>query len=266
MRPKAYKWNEVSIFDLKGKDVYQWLQGQITQNVLLATRERPIFFCFCNLNGYIEGIGLLVAIPNGIRIILDSKSLCAFEGRLQNIILEDIQLEKINLPVTLGFGIPLEAKEILVLDQPAWAEWISFDDLKEIDWIDELEWKRLCLLKKMPLMGIDIKEKIFPIELGKSFDSLYINYQKGCYIGQEILVRLHLQGKPRRQWMVFKTTILLEGVIDHPMQEKGLEVTSCTPEIGERYLCGIYVHRNIYMSNHDVLIFNEVDEVIGVKL
>lgn len=265
MPTMGYKWNNGIVFDLLGKDVYSWLQGQITQDINKASFERFTYFCFCNINGHIEGVGILLKIVNGARIILDTKDIHFIEQRLDSIILEDIKLERKKQSPILGFGVPPKKGEFFILEQPCWGEWITFDKYEGC-WLNELEWKKKCLLNKMPFWEVDIKEKTFPVELGISFDQLYVNYKKGCYIGQEILMRLHTKGNPRRQWMVFKTTILLKEILDHPLQLKGLEITSCIPNTSHDYLCGIYVHRNIYNQSSDVLILNDVGQVIGVRL
>lgn len=264
METIGYKWIKGKVFNLFGKDACSWLQGQITQNVLNALFDHPIQFCFCNLNGYIEGIGLLLKTNECIKIVLDPNDVILFKKRLNHIILEDVQIEEANQIPILGFGKPPK-RNFFTLEQPAWGDWITFDHLENIDWIDESTWHRVCLSKKMPLSGIDIKEKIFPVELGQDFEKLCVDYQKGCYIGQEILMRLHTQGKPRKKWMVFKTTVPLNGIINHPDQLNGLEVTSCIPN-GSDYLCGIYVHRNIYTKSNNILIFSPENKVIGVKL
>ncbi|MGA1195376.1 MAG: YgfZ/GcvT domain-containing protein [Candidatus Latescibacterota bacterium] len=47
----------------------------------------------------------------------------------------------------------------------------------------------------IPLCGIEIDEAVAPLEVGLE-DT--VDFNKGCYIGQEVIAKMHFRGKPRR--------------------------------------------------------------------
>ena len=68
-----------------------------------------------------------------------------------------------------------------------------------------------------------IIEKSFPLEVG--FDELHaIDYDKGCYIGQELTARTHHRGKIRKR--------LFRVDIDGPLPEPGTPVRHGEKEVG----------------------------------
>lgn len=47
----------------------------------------------------------------------------------------------------------------------------------------------------LPRCGVEITESVAPLEAGLS-DA--VDFDKGCYIGQEVIAKMHFRGKPRR--------------------------------------------------------------------
>jgi aminomethyltransferase len=50
-----------------------------------------------------------------------------------------------------------------------------------------------------PLMGIDFDETVLPAETGPAQLSRAVSFTKGCYLGQEIVARMHSRGQIARQ-------------------------------------------------------------------
>ncbi len=53
----------------------------------------------------------------------------------------------------------------------------------------------------IPLYGVDMDERILAAEMGTAFESKYISYTKGCYTGQEVLMRIKARGHTNRTWV-----------------------------------------------------------------
>ena len=75
-----------------------------------------------------------------------------------------------------------------------------------------------------PLFGVDMNEDIIPLEAG--IESRAISFSKGCYVGQEIIIRVTHRGKGR----VAKKLVSLE--VHDGMPETGSVVVSGDREIG----------------------------------
>jgi folate-binding protein YgfZ len=84
-----------------------------------------------------------------------------------------------------------------------------------------LEWLRI--LKGLPRVGADIGERELPQETGQEYA---LHYAKGCYIGQEIVERIHSRGNVNR---VF-SGIRVEGEV---APERGTKIIAGEKEVGE---------------------------------
>jgi folate-binding protein YgfZ len=51
-----------------------------------------------------------------------------------------------------------------------------------------------------PVFGLDIDDRTLPPELGPDFERRHMSYVKGCYVGQEVLMRIHSRGHTNRTW------------------------------------------------------------------
>lgn len=73
--------------------------------------------------------------------------------------------------------------------------------------IDTPLWDVLRYEAGIPLYGIDMDEKVLAPEMGKVFERKCISYSKGCYTGQEIIMRIHSRGHTNRTWV----PLIVEG-------------------------------------------------------
>jgi len=61
----------------------------------------------------------------------------------------------------------------------------------------EGEWEALRIARHLPRFGIDYDEKTYPQEA--SLEKLAVSFQKGCYLGQEVICRLEMRGHVSRK-------------------------------------------------------------------
>jgi aminomethyltransferase len=85
---------------------------------------------------------------------------------------------------------------------------------------EALEWQRILL--GLPRMGIDTSARVLPQETGLE---IALHYTKGCYIGQEIVERIHSRGQVHRQL----AGVIIEGKLPPP----GSKVLAGEKEVGE---------------------------------
>ena len=53
----------------------------------------------------------------------------------------------------------------------------------------------------IPQAGVDWSERTLAAEMGEPFTRRHISYRKGCYVGQEVLMRIHARGHTNRTWV-----------------------------------------------------------------
>ena len=76
------------------------------------------------------------------------------------------------------------AYELLDDDPPAWGE------------ISDEELERLRIRAGTPRYGLELDERVLPAEAG--LDARAIDFEKGCYPGQELIARQHYRGRVNR--------------------------------------------------------------------
>lgn len=115
----------------------------------------------------------------------------------------------------------------------------------------------------IPLEGVDVSEANILLEAGYE---KAVSYTKGCYLGQEIIARIHWRGQPARQLR----GLLVDGseVIDRGTElwaadgKKVGEVTSSVFSLGlDRVLALGYVHRYYLTAGTQFTLKKEEKEI-----
>jgi folate-binding protein YgfZ len=85
---------------------------------------------------------------------------------------------------------------------------------------EALEMRRIS--RGIPRYGVDIRERDLPQEAGQM---RALNFTKGCYLGQEIVERIHSRGAVHREFTAF--------VVDGPRPAPGTKIQADEKEVGE---------------------------------
>ena len=100
----------------------------------------------------------------------------------------------------------------------------------------------------MPLYGIDITDAYLPMETGPGF-ARGVNLHKGCYLGQEIVARMHSRDSVARKLVGLrvageKIPIAGTDILDDQNAQIGIITSSCTsPMLGNMPIAMGYVKR-----------------------
>jgi folate-binding protein YgfZ len=78
--------------------------------------------------------------------------------------------------------------------------------------------EHLRLLEATPLFGQDIRERDLPQETAQD---QALHFAKGCYLGQEIVERIHSRGQVHRQFTAFRLTGDLPATLPAPLESGG---------------------------------------------
>ncbi|MCG8599861.1 MAG: tRNA-modifying protein YgfZ, partial [Verrucomicrobiales bacterium] len=117
------------------------------------------------------------------------------------LIADDCELtdETGNLTLVHHFREPLDgaaAGRIAVTGYDVWLETTDVPFKPENE-IKRDEWNVLGLRSALPLAGKEITGSEFPAEL--RIDDWAVDFQKGCYLGQEVISRIKSVGRVKRQ-------------------------------------------------------------------
>ena len=177
---------KISTINVTGPDAFEFLQGQLTNDLNSLEPDAEILAAWCNPKGRVIWFGTL-------RIIDDGFGLSALAETAQDIV-----------------------KRLTVFRFRSKVEFSIADEVVEVD-------PEFLMQNGYPCIGADQMEKFTPHML--NFDLLgAINFDKGCYTGQEIVARTHYKGATKRRTLHFKS--------ERPVSE-GDKVTTGDRDVGE---------------------------------
>jgi folate-binding protein YgfZ len=107
----------------------------------------------------------------------------------------------------------------------------------------------------LPRYGIDVGEDHFPFEslLGRCVD-----YEKGCYLGQEPVYRVHAKGNPARQMRGLRIDgdgpVAPGTVVVHPARAEAGTITSAAMSPGLGSIGLAYLHRSVFAPGGEVTV------------
>jgi folate-binding protein YgfZ len=262
---------EVSLVILSGEDRKGWLQGQATNNLRSMDHGASSSFCLCEPTGQIVSVCELWSVHDQFFLSLDSHTLRGFLERaeqmvvLEDVVAEDVTLkyrlmsvqgprasaglaQLIELPSLDGGVSKFEGVDVFVLrsnrtGMGGWDIWVPTHDEKAIRNLSApfktvgAEAFNIARLEAgKPQFGKDFHRKTLPPELGPAFDARYVSYTKGCYTGQEVLMRLHSRGHANRCWvgLVAEGPLEESASVSHPSRVDAGTVTSTafSPDYG----------------------------------
>jgi folate-binding protein YgfZ len=226
---------------LTGGDRVRWLNGMVTNNVRDLAAGHGVYAFLLNPQGHI--LGDLYAYNRGDSITVDTDSaqaekvLATFD---HYIIMDDVEVTNLSEQLTAlgiagpsspgvlsaaGFTIPqitpLQAQSvtwhgldcILVRGEDSehlsYEIWLASDRVRQL-WdalravgatpvgSEALELRRI--VAGIPRYGVDIRERDLPQETEQA---RALNFNKGCYVGQEIVERIRSRGAVHRKFTGF---------------------------------------------------------------
>ncbi|RYG33996.1 hypothetical protein EON81_16770 [bacterium] len=218
---------------LLGDDRKGWLQGQATQNVRSLDTGASTAFCFCEATGHLITIAEAWELGDRIALTVPRDTLDATLGRIETMtILEDVVAEvadghrlisiqgprasarlseMFDLPKLDAGRVSFANTEILVLrsnrtGMGGWDLWIPTIEAAEaieaaFTEVSQEAYQIARLEAGIPEWGKDANLRTLPPELGPVFLPRHVSMNKGCYVGQEVLQRIHSRGHVNKVWM-----------------------------------------------------------------
>jgi tRNA-modifying protein YgfZ len=225
--------SHLALIEVTGEDIDDFLNGQFTTNIKQLTRHHLQFSAWCNPKGQVKTTFFIYRHETGINLLLPTDLKDSFLKQLQmyimraNVRLIDksdelvrvgIQTNNNKLLAELMSLTPQQKGNITIQSDlhclyPFGSEnnsqrfifigsverltnlWQEFS--QHITTVGTEIWKLLDIQAGYPWLSLQTTEKFLPQMLNLDLiDAL--NYQKGCYPGQEIIARLHFRGQLKR--------------------------------------------------------------------
>jgi len=251
--------SHLSIIEITGQDATEFLNGQFTSNIKQLTKHHLQFSAWCNPKGQVKTTFFIYRHDSGFNILLPHELKEIFLKQLQMYIMRaDVQLtdkseelvnvglhtEQINIPGNQLEAVPEQQGNITIENDLHCLKLFSSDiddtisSYLLIGSVDKLKnlwelvastlstvstdsWKLLDIKAGYTWLTTATSEKFLPQMLNLDLIN-GLDYQKGCYPGQEIIARLHYRGQLKRRLHLATCT------------------TDASPESGD----SIYSHEN----------------------
>jgi tRNA-modifying protein YgfZ len=199
---------------VSGNDRLRFLNGQLTNDVRKATETSTIEACILNAKGKLDAHVFLTADPNAFLLDADAELKESLQPRLERyIIADDVQIEDVSDRFAIFHvldprspELPKDGKIVLAnrfgdSGGDIWVEANQHDQLFR-QWSAALAFcdadcmEVLRIEQGIPRWGRELTGEIIPVEA--NLEERCIDYEKGCYIGQEIISRMKMSGQTNK--------------------------------------------------------------------
>ena len=226
-----------TVLCLSGPDRLRFLNGQVTQDVHLASRGQAVYSCILNAKGQLDAVCHIREHGDSYLIDAPIELRESLRARLDRyIIADDVELtdESDNWVVShLLCSNPPDCHDALFWTTKRLASTgfdlfsrsaFSMEDVKETT-LESYEMDRT--LQGIPQWGAELTVGLLPPEAGLEKDA--ISYTKGCYVGQEVISRMKHAGKVNRH--LVKLFVPADTTPPCPLYHEGAEAGEVTTVI-----------------------------------
>ncbi|MCF6764992.1 hypothetical protein L3V82_04330 [Thiotrichales bacterium 19S3-7] len=214
-----------TLIKVQGIDSEKFLQGQLTQDIQLLTQQTNLFSAYCNAKGRIISLFQVFKTNEAIYLSLAKST--------ANSMLEIIQKYALFSKVTLSVSddyytyaawgeaiehfISQNTSSINLRIKTSKTSYKLFTkspiatDNTDVNYLSESQWQAFLISSKYPVILAENSEHFLPAELKlNQLDA--ISLSKGCYVGQEVIARMHYLGQTKKTLYYAVTTTKLDGI------------------------------------------------------
>lgn len=282
---------DISIIEIRGEDRKGWLQGQATNDLKQLDMGASSAFCLCSPTGQILAICDIWGLRDRFVLTCASSAAGAFLTRVdQMVVLEDVEAKDITgdyfllsvqgpnatrslqdhviLPTLDAADSRAGDAEVITLrsNRTGLGGWdilvpqsqakVAKSIRKGFQRILPEAYAIAQLEAGIPVAGVDWDAKTMPPELGLAFEARHVSYRKGCYTGQEVLMRIHSRGHTNRTWLALMSDRPLaagDQVTHSRRKDAGVVTNACySPDYG--YVAGAMLRNEAILEGDFVTV------------
>jgi folate-binding protein YgfZ len=200
---------------VSGADRVRFLNGQITNDIRKATESGALEACVLNAKGKIDAHVFVRSEANCFLVDADAELRESLKPRLERyVIADDVQIDDVTEQLSIFHvvmasrpALPADGKTVAVtrLIDPGWDIWAEaanrnnvFQQLSEQFRFCDHDCAEVVRIEQgIPRWGRELTAEIIPIEA--NLETRCIDYDKGCYIGQETISRMKMSGQQNKR-------------------------------------------------------------------
>jgi len=201
-------------FRVTGGDCYRFLNGQITNNLRKASEMNGVEACVLNAKGKINAHVFLSAAGESFLVDFEPDLRDTLRARLERyVIADDVQIEDVTDEFSLFHVLTVESplldhsravsvRRFAAAGWDVWCEPAQRDSVRQqlssvFVSVDSDAAEVMRIEQGLPRWGRELTEEIIPIEA--NLERRTIDYEKGCYIGQEVISRMKMSGQTNKR-------------------------------------------------------------------
>jgi tRNA-modifying protein YgfZ len=201
-------------FRITGADRLRFLNGQITNDLRKTSETSAIEACVLNAKGKTDAHIYVSAPGDSFLVDVASDLRETLKIRLERyVIADDVQIEDVTEQLSLFHVLSQQAPalehgrivSVRRFAEPGWDIWGDsvqhHGSLQELSsrwtFCDSDATEVMRIEQGIPRWGRELTSDIIPIEA--NLEQRAIDYQKGCYIGQEVISRIKMSGQTNKR-------------------------------------------------------------------
>lgn len=203
-------------YRVTGSDRLRFLNGQITNDAKKASESSAIEACVLSAKGKISAHLFLSSMSDAFLLDADPALREILPTRLERyLIADDVEIADITDQFALFHVLPgpstpsipgewrtLHARRFTIA---GWDVWVNSGDREraqqelssQFPLQTEEQAEILRIESGVPRWGRELTEEIIPIEA--NLEERCVDYEKGCYIGQEVISRIKMSGQTNKR-------------------------------------------------------------------
>ena len=197
-----------------GADRFRFINGQITNDLRKLSETAAIEACVLNTKGKLNAHIFITAAGDDFLIDAEPEPRETLRARLERyIIADDVQIEDVTDEFSLFHvlteespalksGRIVSARRFAMIGWDVWSESARQDPVRHelasaYLFIDSAAADVMRIEQGLPRWSRELTDEIIPIEA--NLEQRTIDYQKGCYIGQEVISRMKMSGQTNKR-------------------------------------------------------------------
>ena len=206
--------SERAKFQITGTDRVRFLNGQITNDLRKATEKVAIESCVLNAKGKMNAHIFVSALAECFSVDAEQELRETLRTRLERyVIADDVQIENVTDEFslfhvlseespTLEHGRIVSVRRFAEQGCDVWSDAARHDAVWQqlssaFAFLDSTAAEVMRIEQGIPRWGRELTEQIIPIEA--NLEQRTIDYEKGCYIGQEVISRMKMSGQTNKR-------------------------------------------------------------------
>src|SRR6266516_3289588 len=199
---------------ITGTDRFRFLNGQITNDLRNASETAAIEACVLNAKGKLDAHIFIEVVGESFLIDAEPDLRETLRARLERyVIADDVQIEDVTNEFSLfhllaetspqpEHGRIFSVQHFATPGYDIWSDPARHDAVHDelasgFLFVDSAAAEVMRIEQGLPRWGRELTDNIIPIEA--NLEGRTIDYEKGCYIGQEVISRMKMSGQTNKR-------------------------------------------------------------------